>query len=174
MHRYGVGQPEGVSQCSMPGHRVDEIIAAQDMGDLLIGIINDHGMMISPETIGPPQNKIISIVIEVAPAGTGLLKFSEPFDRLLQGLRLELCRSAEPRIENFSIGIVGGLSMIDRRLKSFARAATGVGSALRNQAIECRLIGRVTLMLKQDPLGLRWVLECIQSAVGRIIPAVPP
>ena len=95
-------------------------------------------------------------------------------DHLLQGLRLESCRSAEPRIENFSIGIMGGFSIIDRRLKSFARAATGVGSALRNQAIECRLIGRVTLMLKQDPLGLRWVLECIQSAVGRFIPAVPP
>jgi len=61
---------QGFAQRLMPWRRVQQVIATQNMGNALGSIINDHCKVISPESIGPANYKIIAIGMTKSPGAS--------------------------------------------------------------------------------------------------------
>ena len=81
-----------------------KVIAAHDVRDALVGVIDHTGHVVRPETISSAEHEIIAVVVAKSPRDTRAIMVVHHLPGIGRVSCPGILRSAESRIDDFAIG----------------------------------------------------------------------
>ncbi|MNS33496.1 hypothetical protein D3C72_656110 [compost metagenome] len=154
-------QAEQFLQVELAGRGVQQVGTANDIGDALPGVVQDHRQLISVEPVTAADHEIA----DFPPQMLSVLAL-HPVNEMVFQFRYA---QADGRIVSAMAGIAAQARINPViRLQLFARAGAGVGQALIEQAIEHLGVGIVPLALaNQVAIPLEAIaFQCLEN--GRL------